>query len=344
MSDTQVIPQFSVEVVKQSQPIEEVVQQSQPIEEVVQQSQPVKKELDCTLPKVSSLYIEFSEFRSIFRSDKKKFSKGGFGEVFKAVDLRDSKPIAIKRLVKELSPAQSVETEILVGSESISSNIVRTIAWTEDKVYYYIAMEYVKGDNLDKFCHDNPKYFCNNPIIAIRVISDVLCGLIELHSREIIHRDLKTMNVMLQTNMHGQIEKALIIDFGHSRKFLELTDEISGSVNYIAPEAVTIETRNERSQKMDIWALGIMIHFMIFNVYPFDFRSVREYFLHLAFLRNGKKSLNLQVLESDANENLRKLYQIMTLCLKVNPALRPSSEELYAILIAEISQKESSEK
>jgi serine/threonine protein kinase len=298
----------------------------------------------CTLPKVSSLYIEFPSFCSIFRSDKIKFSKGGFGEVFKAVDLRDSKPIAIKRIDKEFSSLQSVETEIMVGSISLSSKIVKTIAWSEDTSYYYIAMEYVEGDNLYNFCNDKLKYFWNNPIIAIRVVLDVLSGLVELHSRGIIHRDLKSKNVMLETNMHGQIQNTKIIDFGLSSTISDLPDEISGSPNYIAPEAVTIETRNERSQKMDIWALGIMIHFMIFNVYPFDFRSVKEYFLHLASLRNGKKKLDLQVLESDANENLRKLYQIMLLCLNVNPGLRPSSEELQERLIAEISQKESSEK
>ena len=97
------------------------------------------------------------------------------------------------------------------------------------------------------------------------VFKRIVEGVAYLHSRDVAHRDIKLNNIVLDS-----LESPKIIDFGFARRGVNSNFESGcGTVNYMAPELLSNLNNKKKAGKADIWALGVILYYLITRRYPF---------------------------------------------------------------------------
>ena len=193
--------------------------------------------------------------------------KGKFSNVYQIKRKDDGKSFALKYIEKDELTA--VEREAIVNEANILSvlhhqNIVRLYNTIETQKNYFHIFEMINGDDL--YTYVTGKNFLDE-YEASWIMKNLFDALECVHSRGIIHRDLKPENIMLEFK-GDQITKLKLIDFGLScfqqdRKAMETK---CGTLNYTAPE---ILTGKEFDPRVDVFALGVIMYFMIRGSLPF---------------------------------------------------------------------------
>lgn len=151
-------------------------------------------------------------------------------------------------------------------------NIVRVWDVYETAHYFYVVMDLCRGGELFDMINELDRL----PESDTAVIAKQLLGGIDyMHSKSVMHRDIKAENVLLTEWSATAVVK--IIDFGIAAKFQrgEMFDKISGSPQYMAPELVG----QRYDYRVDMWAFGILMYFTLYGRYPFDGNNVREILL-----------------------------------------------------------------
>ena len=200
----------------------------------------------------------------------------------------------------------------------------------------------------------------NNQII-LSITSQIINGIYILHKFGIIHRDIKTTNIMVEinspmkksmiSNSFGTSELQItyedisnvnikIIDFGLSRilGINETSDDPYGSLSFKAPELIL---NQQYDFKVDIWAFGICLYYIIYKALPFEGGSREEIKKGIVnnpiiFYENDILT-NVSYYDNFVNENEKDskefqssiIYSILKDCLIKNPKERFSIEELY---------------
>lgn len=139
----------------------------------------------------------------------------------------------------------------------------------------YLVQEYIKGRSLMSYVKADPKRRLSE-IEARELMSQITSALYYIHSVKIIHRDLKLDNILIEETNGKKIPK--IIDFGFaiqvgSNKKLNI---FCGTPSYMAPEIIA--KREYYGETADIWALGVILFYMLNGDFPFKGSSERELF------------------------------------------------------------------
>lgn len=217
--------------------------------------------------KIASDYIERKESRFISHYKLLEIlGVGGTGKVFKAIDIHENKTVAVKvlnpQLLKDEENRKRLNSEGRFLSSMNHLNIVKVFEFGETEKHSFVAMEYLSGGTLDEYIEKNyPLSFQTILIIAEQVCS----GLKEIHNKNIIHRDLKSQNIMFD-------EKGIIriMDFGLSKSPLVSTmtslGTVVGTLGYVAPEQVT---NMNIDQRCDIFSFGVVLYQMVTKKLPF---------------------------------------------------------------------------
>ncbi len=189
---------------------------------------------------------------------------GGMGEVFRAVNVHDGSLAAVKLLAP--GDAQNSETRRRLEREgsivaSISHpNIVRLLARGEHEGRLFLAMELLDGQPLSAALKTGPLTLSHAYAGAVELASAIA----ELHSRGVIHRDIKSSNVMQTAS--GRL---VLLDFGLARALDSTTvtrqSEVMGTLPYMPPEQLRGDPVDSRA---DVWAFGIVLYEMIFGSRP----------------------------------------------------------------------------
>jgi len=253
-----------------------------------------------------------------------ELGRGGMGVVYKAEDLKLKRPVALKVLPQEAVPDSEARDRLFLEAQAAAGlshpNICTIHEVDEAEGKPYIAMEYVEGQSLKK------KIRCEIPLSVKEILAiaiEVAGGLEEAHKKGVVHRDIKTANVMLTEK--GQ---AKIMDFGLA-KFRgggSLTREgtVLGTVAYMSPEQARGEPLDERT---DIWSLGVVLYELLTCQLPFQGDSDQA--IVYGILNRGMPSP--VKLREDAP---RGLVRIIERCLEKNRADRyPSVAALKADLL-----------
>ncbi|VEU77143.1 serine/threonine-protein kinase [Mycoplasmopsis columbina] len=205
-----------------------------------------------------------------------KIGSGGFAQVYK-IQERDNTEDVFYALKYSVFPEKSdVETtkkrfaqEIKIYSKVHSSKVAKFIDAFIDEREQYIIMEYVEGTSLKDKLREGRLL----PNVAVNYALQIAEGLSELHSSKIIHRDIKSNNIMITRDRNIKI-----IDFGlalddNSERYTQ-EQKIVGSVYYMAPEICV--DRSIPTFKSDIYALGILLYEMLTAEYPFKGSNAAE--------------------------------------------------------------------
>lgn len=192
---------------------------------------------------------------------------GGMGKVYKALDTNSKQMVALKVLNPELLKDQENRRRLSAEGHLLASfnhpHIVKVFEIGESNERGFIAMELlVNGTLKEKLEREHPL-----PEREVRkYILQVCDGLSEVHSKGIVHRDLKTGNLMLDAS--GNIR---IMDFGLSKSPLVTTmtslGTVLGTLGYVAPEQVTSLNVDQRT---DIFSLGVIMYELLTNQLPFN--------------------------------------------------------------------------
>lgn len=192
---------------------------------------------------------------------------GGMADIYKAHDIVDDKIVAAKILKNEFAGSEDFLRRFRNESKAIAllshPNIVKIYdVGFSDKVQF-IVMEYIDGITLTEFIERQGVLKWRD---AIHFTTQILRALQHAHDRGIVHRDIKSQNVMLLPD--GMIK---VMDFGIARFNRETDKTISekaiGSVHYISPEQARGDVTDEKS---DIYSVGVMLYEMLTGKKPFD--------------------------------------------------------------------------
>ena len=215
-----------------------------------------------------------------------KLGVGGQGTVYKATDLKLGRSIVIKVIPPELSAKESnlkrFEREARLASSLDHPNICTIYDLDEVDGVHFIAMQHVEGKNVRQLVAGRPLELRTALLIGLQV-ADALAA---AHSRGIIHRDIKSGNVMVTPS--GQVK---VLDFGLAKLLDDTTAGIHrteltevgipyGTATYAAPE----QARGDRVDKRaDIFSLGVLLYEMLTGTWPFRGKTtidVRHAVLH----------------------------------------------------------------
>ncbi|NPV82664.1 MAG: protein kinase [Candidatus Aminicenantes bacterium] len=195
-----------------------------------------------------------------------EIGQGGMGVVYKAEDLKLKRCVALKFLPPHLANSPELKERFLIEAQAAAALshpnicVIHEVGESEDRPY--IAMEFVEGETLRNRLKRGPL----KPEEAVDIISQVAAGLGEAHNKGIIHRDIKSANIMVTPK--GQ---AKVMDFGLAKlrggSSLTRSQTTLGTVAYMSPEQARGE---EVDQRTDIWSLGVVLYELLAGRLPFQ--------------------------------------------------------------------------
>src|SRR5262245_55583347 len=204
---------------------------------------------------------------------------GGMGVVYRARDIELERDVALKFLTPSATANDSSRLRLLREARSISAlnhpHICQVFEIGRDDGRDFIAMEWVPGKTLQSRIPSQGL----PPGTAIRFGRQIASALAHPHERGVIHRDLKSANVMITPE--GEVK---VLDFGLARQILAASEDsaelsltaegvIVGTPAYFAPE---ILRGGKASPASDLWALGVVLYEMASGRLPFHGQTVIE--------------------------------------------------------------------
>lgn len=172
------------------------------------------------------------------------------------------------------STKMKVQQEVLImKTTSNCHNIIRLLEVFENNRYVFFVMEYAQNGDLLKYVKKRSKL---SESTAKRIFADIVIGLISIHGKNVLHRDIKLDNILLDENFRPKI-----CDFGVSRFMIneEIINEQCGTPAYIAPEI--IDENGYSGFTADIWSLGVLLYAMTTGSMPFRANSIEELHQHI---------------------------------------------------------------
>ena len=218
------------------------------------------KTLATPLPVISKDTLIAGKYRII-----EEIGQGGMGIVYKAEDVRLQRTVALKFLPPHLADSAELKERFLIEARAAAGLshpnicVIHEVGKEQDRSF--IAMEYVEGETL----RDKIKKGPLKTEDALAVASQIAAGLGEAHHKGIVHRDIKSANIMVTAK--GQ---AKVMDFGLAKlrggSSLTKSQTTLGTVAYMSPEQAKGEEVDGRS---DLWSLGIVLYEMLTGELPF---------------------------------------------------------------------------
>jgi len=253
--------------------------------------------------------------------------QGGMGRVYKVYDTEVKEKLALKLLNPEIaSDERTIErfrSELRLARTISHRNVCRMHDLGREGSTYYITMEYVPGEDLKSLIHRIGALPVGKAVSLARQVCE---GLEEAHRVGVVHRDLKSQNIMIDRDGNARI-----MDFGIARsvkgKGLTGANVLVGTPEYMSPEQVDGQEAGPRS---DLYALGVVLFEMLTGRLPFEGGSL----LSIAVKQKSEAPPDPRTLNPQVPEGLAR---IVRQCLEKAPEKRPAGAADLAAGLTEIA-------
>nr|BFE59921.1 hypothetical protein GCM10020063_044470 [Dactylosporangium thailandense] len=250
---------------------------------------------------------------------------GGMAEVWRAVDTRLDRTVAVKLLLPELAGSARARERAVTEAKAAARINHPNVAAIHDaghrarglgRAVPYLVMEYVDGETLDHRLRGPGAVPWRE---AVRIAAQVADGLAAAHRHRVVHRDIKPGNIMLTRS------GVKVVDFGLA-SIIGAADGraarvLLGTPEYMAPEQLRGEPATSAT---DMYALGVVLYHMLTGVLPWT--AVARHALVRERLASPGVSL------PPATEVPAEVVAAVDACLADDPAFRPSSRHLGEVL------------
>ena len=332
------------------------------------------------IEEANKFYSKFNRNKG-FRDMKKEYyfkakvGEGKFGQVILAERYLDGKLLAIKAVQKGYQSIEEYkinrwEIDIFKMLQNIiHPNVIKCIDLYEYESQIFFVYEFIASGDLRKISKELkmfPQFYTITTILKLSI--QMIEGMKVLHKYGVIHRDIKTTNMVVDiqsssdqnnimnsgcdvdlSNIGNAVVK--IIDFGLSRILgkYELSNDPYGSLCFKAPELIE---HLPYDFKVDIWAIGISIYYLVYKELPYEKGTKEEIkynivhenvpFYRNNFIQNFNYYEETNKLEKINTNEIKSsiLFSLMRDCLEKNPDLRPNIDQLsnkYTSLIKSMS-------
>jgi len=262
---------------------------------------------------------------------EREIGRGGMGVVYLAREVRLDRPVAIKLL----PPARGADAklrerflrEARTSAKLSHPHIVPIFTVDEIQDFVFFAMAFVDGETLTERVRRRGPLA---PSEAARMLREVAWALAYAHSRDVVHRDVKADNIILET----ATGRAVVADFGIAGVVRGAAGlgggEVLGTPEYMSPEQALGEHVDARS---DLYALGVVGYFALSGKLPFDGRTATE-------VLAKQVTEPAPPLASVTSGFPRRLARAVERCLEKDPRERPQKAEELAEQLALEQRKE----
>jgi serine/threonine protein kinase len=204
-----------------------------------------------------------------------KIGQGGMGSVFRALDTRMNREVAIKRICREQDEPLQEEAsqQILKEAGALASlqhpHIVTVYDVGTDEEGPYVVMELISGKTLDELIERAPLTWPDFRELAMQTQE----ALIAAQELDLVHRDIKPSNLMLTWLPSGKFQVKIVdfglAKFGHSAALdhMETADTVLGSIYFMCPEQFERAVLDARA---DMYSMGCVYYHALSGVYPFN--------------------------------------------------------------------------
>ncbi|KAL0794949.1 hypothetical protein Bca101_066326 [Brassica carinata] len=290
---------------------------------------------DAQIPSCSNFKYEVLEKATESFHDSMKLGQGGAGSVYKGI-LPDGRVVAVKELfVNTREWADQFFNEVNLISGVQHKNLVRLLGCSIEGPKSLLVYEYVHNRSLDQIL------FMKNTVHILswkqrfNIIIGISEGLEYLHRGsevKIIHRDIKTSNILLDQNLSPKIA-----DFGLARSLgtdkTQTNTGIAGTLGYLAPEYLI---KGQLTEKADVYAYGVLIIEIATGKKNNAFSQGTSSVLHSVWEHfkadTLKGSVDPRLKGMFTEEEALKVLQIGLLCVQSSVELRPSMSEIVYML------------
>ncbi|MBA0705535.1 hypothetical protein Golax_017726, partial [Gossypium laxum] len=295
-----------------------------------------KKEVEIPIFSFSSVSAATNNF-----SLSNKLGEGGFGPVYKGKLLKGNE-VAVKRLSRKSGQGwNELKNEAVLISKLQHKNLVKLLGCCIEGDEKILVYEYLPNKSLDLFLFGTNNIFALAWGTRIRIVDGIAQGLLYLHqfSRlQIIHRDLKASNILLDEDMNPKIS-----DFGMARSFggtePRATDRIVGTYGYMAPEYAL---EGVFSVKSDVFSFGVLLLEILSGMkntgfYQSSSLNLLGYAWDLWISSRPLELMDIVMKDSSCANAATRYINIALLCVQEHAADRPTMSEVVLMLSNELT-------
>ncbi|CAB0010273.1 unnamed protein product [Nesidiocoris tenuis] len=247
---------------------------------------------------------DMSQLYQIFPDEV--LGSGQFGIVYGGVHRRSSRAVAIKVIDKLRFPTKQeaqLKNEVSILQNLSHQGVVNLERMFETPDRIFVIMEKLKGDMLEMILSSERGRLSER--ITKFLITQILVALKHLHSKNIVHCDLKPENVLLNSN--SDFPQVKLCDFGFARIIGEKSfrRSVVGTPAYLAPEVLRNKGYN---RSLDMWSVGVIVYVSLSGTFPFnEDEDINEQIQNAAFMYppNPWKEIS-----SDARDLINNLLQV----------------------------------
>ncbi|CAN0902616.1 LRR receptor-like serine/threonine-protein kinase ERL2 [Linum grandiflorum] len=294
------------------------------------------------VPKLVVLHMDMAihTFDDIIRntenfSEKYIIGYGASGTVYKC-SLKNSRPIAVKRLYHDYPcNLRGFETELETVGSIRHRNIVSLHGYALSPFGNLLFYEYMQNGSLWDLLHGPSKKVKLDWETRLKIAVGAAQGLAYLHhdcTPRIVHRDVKSSNILLDENF-----EAHLADFGIAKSIptskTHASTSVQGTFGYIDPEYARTNRLNEKS---DVYSFGIVLLELLTGKKAVDNDSN----LHQLIMSKADDNTIMEAVDSEVSvtcvnvNHIRKSLQLALLCTKKNPSERPTMHEVVRVLVS----------
>ncbi|XWS55492.1 hypothetical protein CRYUN_Cryun09bG0004900 [Craigia yunnanensis] len=255
---------------------------------------------------------------------------GGFGAVYKGVLPTTGTEVAVKKITRNsIQGLREFAAEIESLGRLRHKNLVNLQGWCKQKNDLLLIYDYIPNGSLHSILYNQKQGFLLSWEQRFNIIKDIAAGLLYLHEEwdlVVIHRDVKSSNVLIDAEMNARLG-----DFGLARLYDHGTDShttnIVGTIGYIAPE---LARNGKASTSSDVFAYGVLLLEVVSGRKPIDSRNffLVDWVIECHQMGQILDAMDPKLSSSYVIEEVKLVLLLGLLCCHPKPEVRPSMRKV----------------